>query len=138
MKATKLAKKRQEKGGHSSSVMPQSYDDIVPASKRPRHRPGVFRWRVDTIGWAKEEIVRLDGIMEKARNDLSNVEAVGSAFIELNLQLGAHVLTQCVSYHEPLAMVDKWTEVAPGDVIVRAWPCVHLALAHDSRSVGQH
>jgi hypothetical protein len=41
----------------------------------------------------------------------------GSAFVQCNLQMGAHVLAQCVSYHEPLKMSQKWIEVAPDDII---------------------
>lgn len=59
---------------------------------------------------------------------------LGSAFIQCNLQMGAHVLAQCVSYHQvslfftslncvvltfsqPLMMSNKWIEVAPKDVV---------------------
>lgn len=31
--------------------------------------------------------------------------------------MGAHVLAQCVSYHEPLKMSQKWIEVSPDDII---------------------
>ena len=40
-----------------------------------------------------------------------------SAFIQCNLQMGAHVLAQCISYHQPLMMSEKWIEVSPKDVI---------------------
>lgn len=81
---------------------------------------------------------------------------LGSAFIQCNLQLGAHVLAQCVSYHkvhlvvscrtfetdncilrrQPLAMYDKYVEVSPKDVIwdnidVR-YSLVHCANSADS------
>jgi len=128
-KATKITNKRMKKALKSSKEVPQpvaSYEalnELVPPAKRPQHKVGlmgVFGQKVDTIEWAKKEIPRLDREIMAARKNLPNLEAAGSAFVELNLQLGAHVLTQCVSYHEPLAMTDKWTEVAPDDVIVRA------------------
>lgn len=35
-----------------------------------------------------------------AREHIVKGKFLGSAFIRCNLQLGAHVLAQCVSYHE--------------------------------------
>ncbi|KDQ59601.1 hypothetical protein JAAARDRAFT_153575 [Jaapia argillacea MUCL 33604] len=95
-------------------------DDLVPATERPRHRLGflgLFGKKVDTIDWCKIEIAKLNKEIDEGRNELSESKSLGSAFIECNLQLGAHVLAQCVSYHEPLAMSDKYIEVAPKDMI---------------------
>lgn len=59
---------------------------------------------------------------------------MGSAFIRCNLQMGAHILSQCLSYHEvsadilqflwipdcphqPMKMYDKWLEAHPKDIV---------------------
>jgi hypothetical protein len=38
--------------------------------------------------------------IDEHRKHVSKGKSLGSAFVECNLQLGAHVLAQCVSYHE--------------------------------------
>ncbi|EJD51988.1 DUF221-domain-containing protein [Auricularia subglabra TFB-10046 SS5] len=95
-------------------------DELVPPGKRPQHRLGMLGLvgkKVDTIEWAKAVIPDLDRRISAARHDLPHVEPAGSAFIEFNLQIGAHVMDQCVSYHEPLKMADKWVEVAAEDIV---------------------
>lgn len=47
--------------------------------------------------------------------------------------MGAHVLAQCVSYHEPLKMSDKWIEVAPDDII---WDNIDDVRRSEVREVG--
>ena len=87
---------------------------------RPTHRLGWIPFigqKVDTIDWCTKEIARLTVEIDKLRETLPNCPPQGSAFVQCNLQMGAHVLAQCVSYHEPLFMGQKWIEVAPEDVI---------------------
>ncbi|TFK46380.1 DUF221-domain-containing protein [Heliocybe sulcata] len=96
--------------------------DLVPENKRPKHRLGVLGKvglgrKVDTIEWCKEEISRLNNEIEEGRRTLGERKSLGSAFVQCNLQIGAHVLAQCVSYHEPLLMGDKYIEVSPKDMI---------------------
>ncbi|KAJ1304283.1 hypothetical protein OPQ81_005443 [Rhizoctonia solani] len=91
--------------------------DMVP---RPTHRLGwvpLIGQKVDTFDWCKTEIARLNDEIKEKRKALPNCKPHGSAFIQCNLQMGAHVLAQCVSYHEPLKMSQKWIEVAPEDII---------------------
>jgi hypothetical protein len=59
----------------------------------------------------QDEITRLNAEIAEGRKHIASRKSLGTAFIECTLQLGAHVLAQCVSYHEPLKMVDKWIEV---------------------------
>ncbi|EKM57401.1 uncharacterized protein PHACADRAFT_92160 [Phanerochaete carnosa HHB-10118-sp] len=100
-------------------------DLYAPPNKRPRHRTGflgLFGRKVDTIEWYKDEIARLNTSINEKRGDLYDrgkdaPRPLGSAFIQCNLQMGAHVLAQCISYHAPLAMYDKYVEVSPRDVI---------------------
>jgi hypothetical protein len=44
---------------------------------------------------------------------------MGSAFIRCNLQMGAHILAQCLSYHEPQWMSHKTMEAHPKDIVWR-------------------
>ncbi|CAL1696410.1 unnamed protein product [Somion occarium] len=95
-------------------------EKYVPKNKRPHHRLGFLGlWgkKADTIEWCKEEIARLNREIDERRAALRETKPLGSAFIQCNLQLGAHVLAQCVSYHKPLMMANKWIEVAPKDII---------------------
>ena len=52
----------------------------------------------------QDEIARLNASIEEKRAMLAHADKkprpLGSAFIQCNLQMGAHVLAQCVSYHE--------------------------------------
>ncbi|KIP07764.1 hypothetical protein PHLGIDRAFT_70481 [Phlebiopsis gigantea 11061_1 CR5-6] len=96
----------------------------APPKKWPRHRMGfmgLYGRKVDTIPWCKDEIARLNVSIEEKRAALAHADKkprpLGSAFVQCNLQMGAHVLAQCISYHEPLMMADKWLDVAPKDVI---------------------
>ncbi|EKM57367.1 uncharacterized protein PHACADRAFT_194921 [Phanerochaete carnosa HHB-10118-sp] len=92
--------------------------------KRPHHRlgfMGLFGKKVDTIKWCMDEISKLNKSIEEKRGALAQADKMpkplGSAFIQCNLQMGAHVLAQCVSYHKPLMMAEKFIEVSPKDVI---------------------
>ncbi|KAG6857786.1 hypothetical protein H0H87_004202 [Tephrocybe sp. NHM501043] len=91
--------------------------ELVPLANRPKHRIGLFGPKVDTIDWCKNEIVRLNGMIKDHRMNMIEGKPLGSAFIRCNLQMGAHVLAQCVSYHEPLMMYDKWMEANPKDIV---------------------
>jgi calcium permeable stress-gated cation channel len=73
--------------------------------------------------------------IEAARASTVSGKFLGSAFLRCNLQMGAHVLAQCVSHHkvlrifinerlrrvdelsQPLAMYDKWLETSPKDIV---------------------
>ncbi|KAK7455300.1 phosphate metabolism protein 7 [Stygiomarasmius scandens] len=100
----------------------ETLDELVPENKRPRHRTGflgLFGEKVDTIDWCKEEIATLNGKIRQGRAKLVEGKSLGSVFILCNLQMGAHILAQCVSYHEPLTMIDKWIEIHPKDIVWR-------------------
>ncbi|KAG7093058.1 hypothetical protein E1B28_009350 [Marasmius oreades] len=97
-------------------------DELVPLEKRPKHRLGfwgLFGKKVDTIEWCTEEIARLNKDIQATRARHVEGKFLGSVFIRCNLQIGAHILAQCVSYHEPLMMYDKWMEVHPKDIVWR-------------------
>lgn len=105
-KKTLKKQKDEEKSEQTELILsPASHEflnDLVPLKKRPRHRTGFWGlWgtKVDTINWCKEEIARLNIAIDEERKK-SEGKFLGSAFIRCNLQMGAHVLAQCVSYHE--------------------------------------
>ncbi|CCO29749.1 putative membrane protein C24H6,13 [Rhizoctonia solani AG-1 IB] len=112
----------QQQGSRSQLLQPVEPEtsaamDMVP---RPTHRLGWIPFvgeKVDTFDWCKTEIARLNDEINEKRKGLPECKPHGSAFIQCNLQMGAHVLAQCVSYHEPLKMSQKWVEVAPDDII---------------------
>ncbi|KAF5364658.1 hypothetical protein D9758_005530 [Tetrapyrgos nigripes] len=112
-----------QEDGNEMVVPPPSrefLDELVPANKRPTHRTGtlgMFGEKVDTIDWCKQEISDLNIKIQQARAHLVEGKPLGSVFILCNLQMGAHILAQCVSYHEPFKMIDKWIETHPKDII---------------------
>ncbi|KAJ8076810.1 phosphate metabolism protein 7 [Marasmius tenuissimus] len=95
-------------------------DELVPPDERPKRRMGfwgLFGRKVDLIEWCSDEIARLNQEIEELRSKHAEGKFLGSVFIRCNLQMGAHVLAQCVGYHEPLRMYDKWMEVNPKDIV---------------------
>ncbi|KAJ7045820.1 DUF221 family protein [Mycena alexandri] len=117
-------KKRDEESGDMPLELPipsqELFDELVPVDVRPTHRIGflgLFGRKVETIPWCTEEIAKLNHDIGEARKHIVKGKFLGSVFIRCNLQLGAHVLAQCVSYHRPLAMKDKWMETSPKDIV---------------------
>ncbi|GJE96634.1 hypothetical protein PsYK624_128340 [Phanerochaete sordida] len=115
------AKEGEGEGGAELDALLEKY---APPKKRPRHRlglVGLLGKKVDTIDWCKDEISKLNKSITEKRAEIEHADKMpkplGSAFIQCNLQMGAHVLAQCVSYHKPLMMADKYIEVSPKDVI---------------------
>ncbi|KAJ7141507.1 hypothetical protein C8R44DRAFT_604374 [Mycena epipterygia] len=117
--------KRDEERGDTVFELPAApsrelLDELVPLDVRPKHRIGflgLFGRKVETIPWCTDEIAKLNGEIHDARQHIVKGKFLGSVFIRCNLQLGAHVLAQCVSYHRPLAMKDKWMETSPKDIV---------------------
>jgi hypothetical protein len=127
LKAWKRRQKRRKKDEEAGSSIPEKLvptqeliDELVPRESRPKHRTGFLGLigpKVDSIEWYRDEISRLNKSIKDAREHVVKGKFLGSAFIRCNLQLGAHVLAQCVSYHEPLKMYDKFMEVNPRDIV---------------------
>ncbi|KAJ4485800.1 DUF221 family protein [Lentinula aciculospora] len=99
----------------------QLLDVLVPFTKRPKHRTGTFGVlgdKVDTIEWCKDEIARLNSTISSTRSlQKQDSKFLGSVFILCNLQIGAHILAQCVSYHQVLQMNDRFIETHPDDIV---------------------
>ncbi|KAK0441132.1 DUF221 family protein [Armillaria borealis] len=106
--AHKKALKRKPKDEESKEepelvLSPASHellDELVPAKKRPTHRTGFLGnfWSQSRY-LGLDEISRLNSAIEEERGK-GEGKFLGSAFVRCNLQIGAHVLAQCVSYHE--------------------------------------
>ncbi|KDN34824.1 hypothetical protein RSAG8_12122, partial [Rhizoctonia solani AG-8 WAC10335] len=114
-------------------------DRYVPRSERPMHRLPPFKWlpfglpfmgeKVDTIEWARKEVVESDQLLNEGRRKLAddranigvdmneNYPPLNSAFILFNQQIGAHIAAQILVHNQPYRMAEKYTEVAPADVI---------------------
>lgn len=98
----------------------QFLNDLVPDARRPKHRTGplgLVGSKVDTIEWCKAEISTLNEQIKEKRGVHEEGKFLGSAFIRCNLQMGAHILSQCLSYHEPMKMYQKWMEAHPNDIV---------------------
>ncbi|KAJ7747247.1 DUF221 family protein [Mycena metata] len=120
----KMHKNRDKESGDAPLEPPipsrELLDELVPVDVRPTHRIGflgLFGRKVETIPWCTEEVAKLNHEISEARQHIVKGKFLGSVFIRCNLQLGAHVLAQCVSYHRPLAMKDKWMETSPKDIV---------------------
>jgi calcium permeable stress-gated cation channel len=131
-------------------------DTIVPKNKRPTHRlplgfipftlPFIGK-KVDSINWARDEIVATNELLAKGRALISprarspeeilhphildadsttsndgtalsqEYPPINSAFITFNQQIAAYMAKTSVSHHLPYRMTGRHTEVAPEDII---------------------
>ncbi|CUA76446.1 putative protein RSN1 [Rhizoctonia solani] len=114
-------------------------DRYVPRSERPTHRLAPFKWfplalpfmggKLDTIEWARKQVIESDQLLtegcRKLAEDRANVGVdmdenyppLNSVFILFNQQIGAHIVAQILVHNQPYRMAEKYTEVAPADVI---------------------
>jgi hypothetical protein len=95
-----------------------------------------FGKKVDTIEWATQEILDTTQELEKERDILASevgaqdhkgvkYPALNSVFVLFNQQIGAHIAAQILTHHGPYRMAQKYTEVAPADIIfdnLGRWP----------------
>ena len=109
-------------------------DQLVPRKNRPQHRVGGHWWlpfsgkKVDTIDWARQEVIRTGMILadDRARlhSDIAKPGTEGemypplnSAFIYFHQQIAAHMAAQIVLHDQPYRMTGHFLEVAPEDVV---------------------
>ena len=114
-------------------------DKLVPKAQRPSHRLPPFKFlpfglpfmgeKVDTIEWARKEVLESEAQLAEGREKLAadranvgvdmdeNYPPLNSAFILFNQQIGAHMAAQILVHNQPYRMAEKYTEVAPADVI---------------------
>ncbi|KAL6300421.1 DUF221-domain-containing protein [Sparassis latifolia] len=127
-------------------------EKLVPRGKRPTHRLPLLSFlpslplvgkQVDSIDWAREEIVTTSAALRECRRTLAKDVArtsaapvpdddegnsvkpdqsqtyppLNSAFILFNQQVAAHLAAQTLTHHGPYRMAFKSIGVAPDDVI---------------------
>ncbi|KAI0092654.1 DUF221-domain-containing protein [Irpex rosettiformis] len=129
-------------------------DTYVPLKQRPCHRLPPFKFlpfslplvgrKVDSIDWARREVVETASELERCRRLLATdvsrsstnapVESntpdsikplhneqtyipLNAAFILFNSQIGAHLGKQALSHHAPYRMSKRYVNVSPEDVI---------------------
>jgi len=111
----------------------RAIDVFVPPNERPTHRLPLlgflpFGKKVDTIEWATQEILDTTQELEKERDILAlevgeqdhksvKYPALNSVFVLFNQQIRAHIAAQVLAHHGPDRMAEKYTEVAPADII---------------------
>ncbi|KAJ7485366.1 hypothetical protein FB451DRAFT_1229446 [Mycena latifolia] len=168
------AAKRHLKAGNTPAKDEEGRGGVpeVPREERPTHKLGflgLFGEKVDSIEWARGEIVACNKLLKEGRRAMvkemsdpsqtpaeededgfathegddedaeavverakegkkggekgkkgpgeETYPAVSSAFITFNRQIAAHMAENILLHHEPYRMAEKYTEVAPQDVI---------------------
>ncbi|EJD51160.1 DUF221-domain-containing protein [Auricularia subglabra TFB-10046 SS5] len=121
-------------------------EQLVPREMRPTHRLPVaglpislplMGQKVDMIDWCRREIAETSHDLENGRSLLRQEIAyakgtpadgtrtwkdlkyppLSSAFVLFHQQIAAHMAAQVLTHNLPYRMSDKYTEVAPADVI---------------------
>ena len=92
----------------------------VPAKKRPTHRTKfLIGKKVDTINWSREELRRLNPLIEReqANHRAGEAKTSNAVFVEFFNQTDAQAAYQMVAHHQPLHMSPRVIGFAPEDVV---------------------
>jgi hypothetical protein len=108
---------------NSAQVGVENGPGIIPDQFRPTHRvnslpiplPCVGE-KVDSISYYEDQIVELNGEIDKQQNDIGSYKQVSSAFIEFNEQIAAHMASQTLAHHKIMTMQPRYIEIAPEDI----------------------
>ncbi|RMZ84692.1 hypothetical protein DV737_g948, partial [Chaetothyriales sp. CBS 132003] len=103
--------------GHESGSAAARY---VRPKDRPTHRlKPIIGKKVDTINWARDEIARLNPLVEKAQNTYRSGEAtpMNAVFVEFHNQYRAQAAYQMVAHHKPLHMAPRVIGMVPEEVV---------------------
>ncbi|KHN98050.1 uncharacterized protein MAM_03811 [Metarhizium album ARSEF 1941] len=73
--------------------------------------------KVDTIYWCRQELARLNLEIEEDQKHPERFPLMGSAFIQFNHQIAAHMACQCIAHHLPKHMSPRTIEISPRDVV---------------------
>ncbi|EPQ57465.1 DUF221-domain-containing protein, partial [Gloeophyllum trabeum ATCC 11539] len=115
-------------------------EKLVPKNKRPTHRLGpnflpfsvpFVGKTVDSIDWARDEIVQLTADIEKGRSmvlhdhsdshiDKTSAMAyppLNSVFVLFETQVAAHLAKAALLHHQPYAMAERHLDICKEDVI---------------------
>ncbi|RMD42735.1 hypothetical protein DV735_g2459, partial [Chaetothyriales sp. CBS 134920] len=92
----------------------------VRPKDRPTHRlKPLIGKKVDTINWARDEIARLNPLIEKEQNTYRSGEAkpLNAVFVEFHDQYRAQAAFQAVTHHQPLHMSPRVIGMVPEEVV---------------------
>lgn len=87
---------------------------------RPTHRlKPLIGKKVDTINWARDEIARLNPLIERAQNIYRAGEANprNAVFVEFHNQTQAQAAYQMVTHHQALHMAPRQVGMVPDEII---------------------
>ncbi|KAH0597343.1 hypothetical protein MHUMG1_04720 [Metarhizium humberi] len=73
--------------------------------------------KVDTIYWCRQELARLNLEIEEDQKHPERFPSMGSAFIQFNHQIAAHMACQSIAHHLPKHMSPRAIEISPRDVV---------------------
>ena len=92
----------------------------VRPKNRPTHRlKPIIGKKVDTINWAREEIARLNPLIEREQNTYRAGEAKprNAVFVEFYDQVSAQAAYQMVAHHQMLHMSPRVVGMVPEEII---------------------
>lgn len=99
-------------------------DHYVARKERPTHKLGIVPFigkRVDTIEWCREEIVRLNKLIEEKRHEIQvdshKYPPQNSAFILFHDQIAAHMAVKTHAHNLPYRMAERYVEAHPSDIV---------------------
>ena len=90
------------------------------SKQRPTHRlKPLIGKKVDTINWCREEIARLNPLIEAAQNTYRAGEAIpkNAVFVEFWNHTQAQSAFQMVAHHLPLHMSPRVIGLSPEEVV---------------------
>ncbi|KAK5078631.1 phosphate metabolism protein 7 [Lithohypha guttulata] len=105
-----------ELGGESGSLAAR----WISPKQRPTHRlKPLVGQKVDTINWAREEIAKLNPLIEKQQDiyRAGGAEHLNGVFVEFYRQSDAQAAYQMVAHHQPLHMSPRIVGLQPEEVI---------------------
>lgn len=90
----------------------------ISPKQRPTHRlKPLFGKKVDTINWAREEIARLNPLIEREQNKYraGELPPKNGVFVEFYHQTDAQAAYQMVAHHQPLHMSPRVVGMQPSE-----------------------
>lgn len=105
-----------------STIVDANIKTYIPDNKRPHHASNfwnklIFRKKIDTIDYLKEEIPKINEEIKELQEDHINAEPFNSVFVEFESQYQAQVASQVTTFHAPLYMSPAYVGIEPKDVV---------------------
>ena len=118
-----------KKGGQQPNSMPDEENGAESGSAaarwvRPKNRPThrlkpLIGKKVDSINWARDEIARLNPLIERGQNVYRSGEAkpMNAVFVEFYDQVTAQAAYQMVAHHKMLHMSPRVVGMVPEEIV---------------------